>query len=220
MVFPSREVVERHSIPVHLLERLNDRIEEAGKSSADYPRELSAFIRRSLLIYFDVSRLVYLRGQTEYNEASFLAGLCGRCFQHNNFDPSWAEDGYISFPVRNSTGTRDLRHPRMMDFPRHPRKGDLELIQLYNEYIAEASRPLLPPPSCLALPAPTVPLERKETTVTSVIASVATFGGEVSGGVEHRAGKPYLTLTIPANGVPAFWKHVQAAEEEVAARIR
>ncbi len=100
---------------VDFVDQLQADIREAGGKSNEYPMELAMFIRESLLIYFDVAHLGYLMGK-DYTEASSLVSLCSQCFSHHDFDPSWLDEGYLTFPVLYTTGTVAVRHPRMRDF--------------------------------------------------------------------------------------------------------
>ena len=190
----------------HLIANIRDLVREVGSKSEKYPSELASFVAKSALRHVGILNFDQLRWMG-YVDTSIFLHACLDCFEIYKFDPTWEIDGLLRFHVVNQV--RTLLHPRMQPFPKR-RKPELEQELIRHAETVENPYLYLLPPEPKALPAPSAPLERKETTVTSVIASVATFGGEVSGGVDHREGKPYLTLTVPANSVSAFWKHVEA----------
>jgi len=190
----------------HLIANIRELVREVGSKSEKYPSELASYVAKSALRHVGILNFDQLRWMG-YVDTSIFLHTCLDCFKIYKFDPTWELDGLLRFHVVNQV--RTLLHPRMQPFPKR-RKPELEQEIIRHAETVENPYLYLLPPEPKALPAPSIPLERKETTVTSVIASVATFGGEASGGVEHRAGKPYLTLTIPADSVSSFWKHVQA----------
>lgn len=215
-LLPTEPLFVKKRIKPHLVAKLRSMAQEVGKTSERYSAELTSFVAHSALRAVRVQNFEEM-GQMDFIATCIFLSTCLDCFAIYEFDPTWEIDGLLDFEVVNSV--RTLLHPRVKPFPKRRNLEMEEEIVRYAETV-EHPYPFLLAAEPKALPAPSSPLERPETTVTSVIASVATFGGEVSGGVDHREGKPYLTLTVPANEVPAFWKHVQAAEEEVAARIR
>lgn len=106
---PSRNL---YYMSQHMLDRLTADIVEAGKSSKKYPQELAAYIRESLLVHYDVYDLRYLRPYFDLHEATGLVDLCAQAFTKVEFEPSWQDDGFITFTHR-ADGTLALSHPRM-----------------------------------------------------------------------------------------------------------
>lgn len=203
---PTEPLFVKKRIKPHLVAKLRSMAQEVGKTSERYSAELTSFVAHSALRAVRVQNFEEM-GQMDFIATCIFLSTCLDCFAIYEFDPTWEIDGLLSFEVENSV--RTLLHPRMQPFPKR-REPELEQEIIRHAATVENPYLYLLSPEPKALPAPSIPLERKETTVTSVIASVATFGGEASGMVEHREGKPYLTLTVPANSVSAFWKHVEA----------
>jgi len=97
----------------HMLDRLTADIDEAAKSSKKYPQELAAYIRESLLVHYDVYDLCYLRPYFDLHEATCLVDLCAQAFMKVEYEPSWQDDGFITFYTHCADGTLGLSHPRM-----------------------------------------------------------------------------------------------------------
>lgn len=209
---PTEPLFVKKRIKPHLVAKLRSMAQEVGKTSERYSAELTSFVAHSALRAVRVQNFEEM-GQMDFIATCIFLSTCLDCFAIYEFDPTWEIDGLLSFEVENSV--RTLLHPRIKPFPKRRNLEMEEEIVRYAETV-EHPYPFLLAAEPKALPAPSAPLEQKETTVTSVIASVATFGGEASGRVDHREGKPYLTLTVPANSVSAFWKHVD--DEVLAAR--
>lgn len=110
---------------------LEDRLRAVKGMSKDYPDELSSYVRKSIQWFFNVKHLHSLRPADACN-AAFMIDQCAECFRYNVFDPTWLDDGFLSFVVDMKNSSRVLRHPRMLDFPKRATAEDLQRIRRYN----------------------------------------------------------------------------------------
>jgi phage anti-repressor protein len=206
---PTEPLFVKKRIKPHLVAKLRSMAQEVGKTSERYSAELTSFVAHSALRAVRVQNFEEM-GQMDFIATCIFLSTCLDCFAIYEFDPTWEIDGLLDFEVENSV--RTLLHPRIKPFPK---RRNLEMEEEIIRHAETVENPYLYllPPEPKALPSPSVPLEQKETTVTSVIASVATFGGEASGRVVHREGKPYMTLELPVDEISAFWQHAHGAEE-------
>ncbi|WP_052465118.1 antA/AntB antirepressor family protein [Geoalkalibacter subterraneus] len=104
-----------------LINDIRTRLKSLGKYCCpDYAESLSDFVERSLLYHFDIRSIYQLR-QGDVPMFKYQISECQRCFEVNQYDPSWRNDGLLKFVNSRHYHCGVIRHPRMEDFLRHQR---------------------------------------------------------------------------------------------------